>query len=82
MHLLNALLAELYELLRDFVFCCVLLYTVLPPMCSTTLRSFLEPTTSANVPSWHVFVQIPQNPEVHSMHWFSEPAVFYHTLLA
>ena len=49
------------EFLRDFVFYCVLLYTVSPPRYSATLRSFLEFKTLVGAPSWHVFVQIPQN---------------------
>jgi hypothetical protein len=38
MHLLNALLVELYKLLRDSVFFYAFLCTVLPPRYLTTLR--------------------------------------------
>jgi hypothetical protein len=49
------------ELLRDYVFYCVLFHIVLPSRYSTTLRSSPESMTLAIVPPWRILVQIPQN---------------------
>jgi hypothetical protein len=73
MHLLNALLAELYRTPQRFVFFCAFLCTVLPPRYSTTLRILLESKTSAGAPSWHVLAQILQNSGVHLCTGFQNP---------
>jgi hypothetical protein len=52
------------------------LYIVLPPRCLATSRFLPGSNTSSGAPSWHNSVQIPQNLEVHSMHWLNASCAF------
>jgi hypothetical protein len=57
---------------------CLSLHSLTSKVFNNLEVSPLEFKTSSGAPSWHDSVQIPQNSEVHSMHWLTEPTTLCH----